>query len=248
MLLLVTKSLPEIQRIGDPMLGRLFQPRHVNAVGPTVAAGVSWAADNDGYGGFKVGPWLRMMSLLAGKPGCLFATAPDVVADWPATKMLWDIYWPVIHECDLPAAVVLQDGCMEVPAEADAVFVGGSTEWKLSDAARRLVVQAKERGLWVHMGRVNSQRRLRLAASWDCDSVDGSGWARFFDTHIAMGLTFAASQQMALPMSGGKEPDRPCLYEPMVGLPHCEKPYGHAGPHIITTPDERKAERDSTEH
>ena len=49
------------------------------------------------------------------------------------------------------------------------------------------------------MGRVNSARRLQLAASWGCDSVDGSGWAKFFDTHIAKGLTFAASGQTGLP-------------------------------------------------
>jgi hypothetical protein len=198
-LLLVTKSLPELQRIGDPLLGRLFQPRHVNSVDATVAAGVPWAADNDGFQGFKVGPWLHMMSLVAGKAGCLFAAAPDVVADWEATKVLWDIYWPLIHECDLPAAVVLQDGCEAVPSEADAVFIGGSTVWKLSDMAHRLVDEAKERGLWVHMGRVNSSRRLQLAASWGCDSVDGSGWARFFDTHIARGLKYAGSQQQGLP-------------------------------------------------
>lgn len=197
MLLLVTTSLPQILRVGDPMLGRLFQPRHCNSVDATVEAGVPWAADNDAFQGFKVGPWLSMMGKLANKAGCLFAAAPDVVADWPMTRVLWDIYQPLIHECDLPAAVVLQDGCTSIPPEADAVFVGGSTIWKMSDQAHRLVDQAKDRGLWVHMGRVNSARRLQLAASWGVDSVDGSGWARFFDTHIHKGLTFSQSQQTA---------------------------------------------------
>lgn len=197
MLLLVTKSLPEIVR--KPGLGRLFQPRHCNAVDATIAAGIPWAADNDGFQGFKPGPWFTMMGKLANKGGCLFVAAPDVVADWEATRVLWDIYWPVIHDADLPAAVVLQDGCEQVPSEADAVFVGGSTVWKMSDAARRLVDDAKDRGLWVHMGRVNSNRRLQLAASWGCDSVDGSGWAKFFDTHIDRGLRWAGSGQGGFP-------------------------------------------------
>lgn len=201
MLILVTKSLPEIQRRSDGSLGRLFQPRHCNSVDATVAAGVPWAADNDAFQGFTPGPWLSMMGKLAGKTGCLFVSAPDVVADWASTLVLWDIYWPVIHDADLPVAVVLQDGCLEIPPEADAVFIGGSTEWKLSDVAHRLVDMAKERSLWVHMGRVNSARRLQLAASWGCDSVDGSGWAMYFDTHIKKGMTFAASGQTGMRMT-----------------------------------------------
>lgn len=198
MILLVTKSLPEIKRISSEHLGRLFQPRHCNSVDATIAAGIPWAADNDAYHGFEVGPWLKMMGALAGKRGCLFATAPDVVADWRMTRVLWDVYWPLIHECDLPAAVVLQDGCTSIPAEADAVFIGGTTEWKLSEIARSLVVEAKARKLWVHMGRVNGAQRMQLAASWDVDSVDGSGHSRFFDTYIEHGLKWAQSEQTAL--------------------------------------------------
>ena len=32
-------------------------------------------------------------------------------------------------------------------------------------------------GKWVHVGRVNSWRRLDLVASWDVDSVDGTNLA-----------------------------------------------------------------------
>lgn len=198
MLLLVTTSLPQLRKLDNPMLGRLFQPRHCNAVDATVAAGVPWAADNDAFQGFKPGPWLTMMGKLAGRAGCLFVSAPDVVADWGSTAALWEIYFPLIHDVDLPAAVVLQDGCTRIPGGADAVFVGGSTLWKLSDQARRLVDDAKDRGLWVHMGRVNSARRIEAAASWGCDSVDGSGWARYFDTNAARGARLVGNGQTAL--------------------------------------------------
>jgi hypothetical protein len=48
------------------------------------------------------------------------------------------------------------------------------TEWKEGEAARRLIGQAKARGKWVHMGRVNSERRFRYAHQVGCDSVDGT--------------------------------------------------------------------------
>lgn len=198
MLLLVTKSLPEIVRADEPNLGRLLQPRHCNAVEQTAEAGIAWAADNDAFQGFKVGPYLTMLGKLAGQRGCLFVTAPDVVADWASTLVLWHIYWPVIHDADLPAAVVLQDGCEAIPTEADAVFIGGSTIWKMSDTAHRLVDQAKQRGLWVHMGRVNGARRMQAAASWGVDSVDGSGYSRWFDTWVGHGAMWARSGQGAL--------------------------------------------------
>jgi len=56
----------------------------------------------------------------------------------------------------------------------DALFIGGTTAWKLSEAVYQLCQEAKRRGKWVHMGRVNSLRRMRLAESFGCDSADGT--------------------------------------------------------------------------
>jgi len=47
-------------------------------------------------------------------------------------------------------------------------------EWKLSTASAALVRDAKARGKWVHMGRVNSGRRYQYAHHIGCDSVDGT--------------------------------------------------------------------------
>lgn len=55
-----------------------------------------------------------------------------------------------------------------------AWLIGGSTSWKLSAAAAGIVNEAKHRGKWVHMGRVNSRRRVLYAKSIGCDSVDGT--------------------------------------------------------------------------
>jgi hypothetical protein len=69
--------------------------------------------------------------------------------------------------------------------EFDALFVGGSTEWKLGEDAAWLVQQARGRDKWVHMGRVNSLRRLRYAHRIGCQSVDGTFLAFGPDLNLA---------------------------------------------------------------
>jgi hypothetical protein len=44
----------------------------------------------------------------------------------------------------------------------------------LGPAAADLAAEARARGLTVHMGRVNSLRRLRYAAAIGCHSADGT--------------------------------------------------------------------------
>jgi hypothetical protein len=111
--------------------------------------------------------------------GCLFAVAPDVVGDADATlarqQMMRSL--DAIRLLGLPAAFVLQDGQerRDVPWEdCDAVFIGGSTEWKLGPHARALAARAAELGKWVHMGRVSSLKRLRYAQQIGCRSADGT--------------------------------------------------------------------------
>jgi len=111
------------------------------------------------------------------RSGCLFAVAPDVVGDAQATKIRAYPMLPKIQRMGFKAAYVCQDG--ELPetidwSKLDAIFIGGSTEWKLSQAAADLVAEAKRKNKWVHMGRVNSYQRMRLAAAIGCDSVDGT--------------------------------------------------------------------------
>lgn len=55
---------------------------------------------------------------------------------------------------------------------------GGSTAWKLGPEARAIAVEARQRGVVVHMGRVNSRARMRYAANIGCVSCDGT-YAKF---------------------------------------------------------------------
>lgn len=144
-------------------------------------AGQPWAADNGRFSapgdytdeGYLA--WLARWAMQA--PRCLFATAPDVVADAGATLLLSAPMYAPIRAAGYPVALVAQDGLERLPVpwqEFDALFVGGSTSWKLGEPAHELAAEAKRQGKWLHMGRVNSLRRLRLARAMGCDSVDGT--------------------------------------------------------------------------
>lgn len=137
-----------------------------------------WAADNGAFSKSYVGDeaWFAWLSCL-NADGCLFATAPDVVGDASATLERSMPWLPRIRNLGFPASLVAQDGLegMDVPWNAfDALFIGGSTEWKLGESARQLTVEAKARGKWVHMGRVNSRKRYEYARRIGIDSVDGT--------------------------------------------------------------------------
>lgn len=163
-------------------IGHLVCPRSRNTVWSA-----KWAADNSAFSGFDEPAWLRMLDRIAHKPGCLFVTVPDWVGNASRTLALYHRYVQEVTSRGLPPAYVLQDGLGHtpgVPNSARAVFVGGTTEWKLGPVARAFAQEAKRRGLWVHMGRVNSARRLRYAQSIGVDSVDGSGFARFPDAML----------------------------------------------------------------
>lgn len=143
----------------------------------------TWAADNDCFGGLDRPAYERMLTAWQGaKPDPLWLNAPDVVADARATLERFEEWEPILHGLGFPVALTLQDGQEDllVPwSRIEAVFVGGSTEFKLSDAAGQLCQEARRRGKQVHMGRVNSMRRMEQAARFGCHSIDGSGFSRW---------------------------------------------------------------------
>lgn len=195
MMLLVTKAEVNLARFYSPHLGRLVQPRHFPRLERTARNSRPWAADNDAFGGWddeRHHRWVRMLAALVGVPHCLFVTVPDVVGDHDATLGMFHTYRHyVTHLAGQPVAFVAQDGATPstVPyAEADAIFLGGTTQFKLGDTAAAIAHEARRRGLWVHMGRVNSRRRIIYAHGLGCDSIDGSGFSMFTDTHLPWAL------------------------------------------------------------
>lgn len=197
MLLLVTQAMPQMRAHDHPALGRLVTPRHFCSLHEQ--EGWPWAADNDCFQGLDPKAYLAMLGALPSALGrCLFVTVPDVVGDALATAHLFEVWWQAVARRGLPLALVGQDGLEKLSGwmgmvwpRIDAVFLGGSTEWKLGPAAEAIAAEAKARGKWVHMGRVNSNRRIRYAASIGCDSVDGTQWVRWRDAYLDAGLEVA---------------------------------------------------------
>lgn len=158
-----------------PNLPAMLTPR----MGQRPLEGQVWAADNGRYSAPEHYSDATYLDWLATMPAesCLFATAPDVVADAVATMALSVRMFTKIRSLGYRVALVAQDGLEElrVPwSDFDVLFIGGSTGWKLGPAAAQLAREAHEHGKWVHMGRVNSLRRMVYAESIGCDSADGT--------------------------------------------------------------------------
>jgi hypothetical protein len=161
--------------------------------------GVTWCADNGAFSdNFNEAKWWRFLNDNAHAAGsCLFAVAPDVVADAQATLDRSAKWLPKIRALGYPAAFVAQDGqeSLDVPWDSfDVLFIGGSTEWKLGPHARRLIREAKSRGKWVHCGRVNSERRYRYMHSLGVDSVDGTYLTFGPDTNLPKLLSWSRTE------------------------------------------------------
>jgi len=191
---------------GEPV-GRLVVPRDRNA--PSVLCnGQPWAADNGSFSSFDPDAFVRMLDRWrVCREQCLFVALPDVVGDWRRTLKLYHRWFVTVSKRIYPTALVAQDGLERrlgnVPwGMLDAIFIGGSTSWKLGPA-RLVAAEAKRRGKWLHVGRVNSRRRLRYCIEIGADSVDGSGMSRYPETKIGEYCRFLRSegaQQQFLPV------------------------------------------------
>lgn len=155
------------------------------------------AADNGCFsqgGRFELDSYLTWLDTVP-RLRCLFATAPDVYGDAEATLARSLPVLPLIRSLGFQAALVAQNGLTveRTPWERfDCLFLGGKDIhrtpagkrhncaawrcliWKLSPPAVALAAEARRRGKWVHMGRVNGLGRIRSAQLMQCHSADGT--------------------------------------------------------------------------
>ena len=140
--------------------------------------GWTWAADNGCFATrWDDRTWMTWLASKADPETALFATVPDVVADHRGTMDRWHHWHQAVTDLGYRPAFVLQDGVVtdEIPwDQMGALFIGGTTEFKLSETARTVTQMARAQGKWVHMGRVNSRKRIQTAYEWGCNSVDGT--------------------------------------------------------------------------
>ena len=148
---------------------------------PTTA----YAIDNGAWGAHLHGrPWEpEPFRRLVGEHGrkADFVVVPDVVGDRAATLARAAEWLPRLAGLDLYVAV--QDGMttQDVVPFATVIaglFLGGSTAWKLS-TMNRWGEACRGLGLRLHVGRVNSVRRIRKCGDAGAHSFDGSGVSRY---------------------------------------------------------------------
>lgn len=152
--------------------------------------GMRWALDNGAwYAHQRNEPWdedafLAMLEQHA--DGADWVVAPDIVAGGVASLERSASWLPGLLARGLQVLIAVQDG-MTV-ADVDrllgarvGLFVGGSTEWKLATLGAWGEL-ARRRSCWLHVGRVNSARRIRLCKDARATSFDGSSPVQFPST------------------------------------------------------------------
>lgn len=204
MLVLVSGATATVRALHPhPHLGALITPNCMQSLEWLRWSGIPWAADNACFKGLDVAQFCTMVDrIFRFAKNCKFVTIPDVVGDHEGTLELWDMFYAYTREVGLRCAFVIQDGATSntIPwHQAQAVFLGGSTTYKLSPEAHQLCHEAKQRGLWVHVGRVNSARRERLIAPF-ADSFDGSRYSMFARAHLPKCLNRLAGSGPQIPL------------------------------------------------
>lgn len=183
-------------------LGQIITPAAGNRLEPWVEWIADNGIYSRAYPGD--GPYLKWLASHADyRSRCRFAVAPDVVADHWATMDRSEPMLAPIRRVVGRVAVCAQNGATtwNLPWDAiDAVFLAGIVEcvpcgyvphvselpqercpsghlmgeWKVGNMAADITAEAKRRGVWVHMGRVNSAERIARAQEMGCDSADGT--------------------------------------------------------------------------
>lgn len=187
MIFLATPSTPAIRaEIVAGTLGQLVTPDVGNLPLPDAVV----AIDNgcfpyrDRPDEWDPAPWVRCLARTP--PSAKFAVVADVVFNHARTLERWGEWAPIVKHLGHRAAFALQEGgtAADIPEDADALFIGGSTEFKHSPITVEAVDYARSRGMWTHLGRVNSLRRLRWAESLGVNSVDGTFLAHGPDVNL----------------------------------------------------------------
>jgi hypothetical protein len=203
MLILLNKYPRSVEKwTGSPHVGLFVTPMRTHQIPAMAASGLPWAADNGCFRRFdRAGIYAMFRAVREHLGGCLFVAAPDVVGDGAETLGQFYYWLDMMADADenlsIPVALVAQDRMEELDLDyavglADAVFIGGTTGYKLSRAAATVAAEFRRRGKWVHMGRVNTLGRIRAAFAMGCDSIDGSGFNLFPDANMPGALAEVA--------------------------------------------------------
>ena len=146
-----------------------------------------WCLDNGAWTAHQAGAeWnADLFTKLCNKlgKGAQFVVVPDIVGGGLDSLQLSLSWLPRLKHVAQRRLIAVQDGMAPDDVrpylnERVGVFVGGTTDWKIN-TMRAWGNLAKETNAYLHIGRVNTQRRIRLCKDCGADSFDGSGVSRF---------------------------------------------------------------------
>jgi len=154
----------------------------------TLHDGFQYGLDNGAWGAHQSGrPWdadkFRELVLRYGADAD-WVIVPDVVGDSLASLARTKEWLPFCLDHCPRVLVALQDGMaprMVHPLPITGrigFFVGGTTHWKLHTLPMWATL-ARTIGVWLHVGRVNTARRIRLCQSVGAHSFDGTSVTRY---------------------------------------------------------------------
>jgi hypothetical protein len=153
--------------------------------------------------------------LVPGARTCFCGAHARLRGDWRLTLELFEVWYPELARRGLPIALVAQDGLTvdSLPPVffrrhplLKAIFIGGSTEYKLSLTAARVMRHCRLLGLWVHVGRVNSRLRMHQVKAWRADSCDGTGVNFAPDKNLPKLLCWAREAELVVDAHRGFGP------------------------------------------
>jgi hypothetical protein len=182
----------------------------VSATGAHRTEGFPYALDNGAWTAHQQGtPWDEnaFLELVHGLGrGAEFIVAPDIVAGG-MRSFVTSLEWVRALSCLGLVLVPVQNGMSPAVIapylnEWVGVFVGGTVEWKLETMETWGRV-ARERDAYLHVGCVNTRRRVSRCAVAGAHSFDGTGPVRFPST---LGKLDAQRKQLGLiPTEGSSE-------------------------------------------
>lgn len=147
-----------------------------------------WAGDNGGFRKVDGPGLLRLLDRNAEhRETCVFVAVPDVIGSARRTLEVFE-FWKA-RLAGWPLALVCQDGQEDLSIpwdEIDAVFIGGSTKWKLSEHPAHIIRAANALDKWAHVGRVNDPARWAHFEEAGANSGDGTGIGRY--THMRQAI------------------------------------------------------------
>lgn len=163
----------------------------VSATGVQRTEGMRYAIDSGAWTAYQAGTpfdevaFCRAVEKLGESADWI--VLPDVVAGG-LRSLEMSLAWRDGFLRGIPTQLLIavQDGMSiddvrEHLSPAVGLFIGGTTQWKETTAVQWGVL-ARRRNCHLHVGRVNSARRIRICAAAGAHSIDGTSVTRFAKT------------------------------------------------------------------